>query len=612
MGRGAGEGEPLKFLKVLLGLAIALLLGFSWAEAGARSVTIVSPPAGASLSGTATVAVDAQSVKRYKLYLDSHKIAIRSRRVSGTHTFTFDTTRFAAGGHSLSVIAFKGTRKGRYSRYAAMTAIPVTIAAHGPKKTPRGRKTPTPTPAKTATPVPTKTATPTRTPTATAKSTTTATPSATPTPNATTYYVAPSGSDTSGNGSAAKPWRTIQHAVNLAKSGWTINVNGSGGANYAENVSITSSGTSTAPITLNGVSGRPKLRNFTISGSYWTVNNFDLSNQTSGNSGYGVYVTGSAAHVLVENNYVHELCQEGIYESSGVRYITLSNNRIWRAEMSGITINGVNGTVEGNEVWDTQQYPAKAGGIYSSCPSRGGADADGLRFFGQHQMITHNYFHDVQEGNTTNPNPHVDCFQTWGNSAMTVDDITIDSNICRWPGWQHASTGSNHVAMIEGPSGAVGTVRFENNLFSNMYQGIIIGSNVATIKVWLNTFDHIAQEAVDFQSTRSKADEVGDNIFFDSGNGGDSYTTSGAVTLYSNDCIMRSGANCGTYPSNYPHISVNPMFVSSGDSTGGGADYHLQGGSPLLGSASTVPAVDVDFDGVTRPAGTYSHGAYQQ
>jgi Right handed beta helix region len=400
--------------------------------------------------------------------------------------------------------------------------------------------------------------------------------------------------------------------VNLAKSGWTINVDGSGGANYAENVSITSSGTSTAPITLNGVGGQPKLRNFTISGSYWTVNNFDISNQSSGNSGYGVYVTGSAAHVLVENNYVHELCQEGINESSGVRYITLSNNRIWRAEMSGITIDGMNGTVQDNEVWDTQQYPANAGGIYSSCPSRGGADADGVRFFGQHQLIAHNYIHDVRIDNTTNPTPHIDCFQTWGNSAMTVDDITIDSNVCRWPAW-FSTGGANHVAMIEGLNGnSVGTVRFQNNLFSNMLQGILIGSSVATVKVWLNTFDHIAQEGVVFLTPRSSADEVGDNIFFDSGSGGDSYTTSGAVTLYNNDCIMRSGANCGTYPANYPHVSVTPMFVSRGDSTGAGADYHLQGGSPLLGSASTVPAVDVDFDGVTRPPGTYSHGAYQQ
>ena len=117
---------------------------------------------------------------------------------------------------------------------------------------------------------------------------------------------------------------------------------------------------------------------------------------------------------------------------------------------------------------------------------------------------------------------------------------------------------------------------------------------------------------MDFESARSSTDEVGDNIFFDSGNGGDSYTTTSAVTLYSNDCIMRSGADCGTYPSNYSHLKLNPGFVNSGNSSGAGADYHLQAASPLLGTATTITGVNTDFDDITRSAGSYSFGAYQQ
>jgi hypothetical protein len=429
------------------------------------------------------------------------------------------------------------------------------------------------------------------------------------------YNVSLSGSDETGDGSASNPWRTIQHAAQLAQPGWTINVDGTNGAAYTEEVSITSSGTAAAPIALNSISGQAAVLNFTISGSYWTVNNFDVSNQTSGDgvsNGYGIHVTGKAKGVVIENNYIHELCQEGIFEDPRVSHVTLLNNRIWRAEMAGINIDGAYGLVQGNEVWDTQQYPANAGGIYSVCSARDGADADGMRFFGQHQMITQNYYHDINVGSPTNPDSHTDCYQTWGQKTAPVNDITINANICRGLGWLQTSPGgANHIASIEGIDGKVGTVRFSNNLFSNMFQGIIIGNNVAAVKVWLNTIDHIEQEAVDYSTPRKKVDQIGDNIFFDVGDGMDSYTDARGMTLFDNVCIMRSGADCGSYPSNYAHISVNPDFVNPGDSTGSGADYHLQAGSPLLGKGSTVTWVRTDRDGVARPTRAYSIGAYQ-
>ena len=79
---------------------------------------------------------------------------------------------------------------------------------------------------------------------------------------------------------------------------------------------------------------------FSISGSYWVINGFDISTQSNTNDGYGIYIFGAAAHDTVQNNYIHELCHEGIYMEPTVSYISVINNRIWRAEMAGAQVDG--------------------------------------------------------------------------------------------------------------------------------------------------------------------------------------------------------------------------------------------------------------------------------
>jgi hypothetical protein len=76
---------------------------------------------------------------------------------------------------------------------------------------------------------------------------------------------------------------------------------------------------------------------------------------------------------------------------------------------------------------------------------------------------------------------------------------------------------------------------------------------------------------------------------------------------------MRAGVTPGTYCSNAPYLSVNPLFVNAGDSTGGGADYHLQAGSPIKDNGVTLPQVINDYDGKARPIGAgYSIGAFER
>jgi hypothetical protein len=570
-------------------------------------VSFVSPVSGQKLSGTITAALsfstppsttNPNAVWWTQLSVDGKTIT------DGYNNLPWDTNTVANGSHSLRIdgYAYNGTTS------IGNSIISVTVSNSGSSATATATPTPSSTPTSKPTLTPTPSSTTTGKPTATPTLGSTPTPTSTPTPSGSTFYVSPTGSD-SASGSSGAPWRTIQKAASTLKAGQTAIVSA---GNYGERVSIANSGTSANPITLQVASGADvQLLGFDLSGSNWVLNGFDISTQTNGSEGYGIYVTGSASYDTIENNYIHELCHEGIFMDPTVSHISVLTNRMWRAEMAGAQVDGTYELVKGNEVWGTQQYPASAGGIYAGCTIAGGADADAFRFFGQHNVFQQNYAHDIYTQSPTNPNPHTDCFQTWGSTAMEVDDILIEQNLCRWP--VASTTVDAETAMIEGVDGLIGTVTFQNNEFSNMRQGIQLGSNVGALHVYNNTWDHLLQEGVIFIDMRSSADEFINNIYYDVGAGGDSYAVvpSGSPLFVDNDFYMPGGGTLGTYPTVEPYISVAPMFVNYGDATGAGADFHLQAGSPLKGAGTTLTEVVNDFYGTSRVGAAYSIGAAQ-
>ena len=198
---------------------------------------------------------------------------------------------------------------------------------------------------------------------------------------------------------------------------------------------------------------------------------------------------------------------------------------------------------------------------------------------------------------------------------MTVSDILIERNTCRWPGtnqFQLANINASTPGNIGVNEGWVTNVTYQNNLFSNMGQGINIEGGVGTVNVYNNTFVHIAQEGLVCNGARTSADQIHNNIFYDVGDGGDSYTSGCQNSTFGNNVFyMPGGASVGTYPNISPYLSINPMFVNYGDSTGAGADFHLQPSSLLKGAGVTIPTVTDDFYGTSRVGSAYSVGAAQ-
>ncbi|MBV8774672.1 MAG: right-handed parallel beta-helix repeat-containing protein [Deltaproteobacteria bacterium] len=341
-------------------------------------------------------------------------------------------------------------------------------------------------------------------------------------------------------------------------------------------MSVATSGTPTNPVIYDGHGAMSK--GFDVSGSYVVIQNWNISTQAIGTNAYGVFVHNGAHNVTIQNNSIHDLCNEGVAMDATVSYITVASNTIYRASMSGIHADGKYANVQGNDVSLTMQYPDRLGGIFSVCQELNGADADAIRFFGLGHVIAHNELHDVPFGgwgSAASPDPHTDCFQTWGASGETTDNILIEYNDCRAS--SPAATSGIEISSLAGLDGPVGTITYKYNTFANMKQGINIESNVGAVVFDHNSVAHILEEILIFGEPTTSASAITNNIFYDTGGGGDSYTTSLGPTISNNDCILATGNPCGRYPLTAPAVSLNPQFASlgSGSDPWLSLDFHL-------------------------------------
>ena len=342
--------------------------------------------------------------------------------------------------------------------------------------------------------------------------------------------------------------------------------------------SITASGTSSNPLVFDGT-GRPISLGFDVSGSYVTIQNWNISTQVNQP---GIHVMGSASHISITENYIHELCQEGVYVEPTASYVSVTSNRIWRAEMAGAQMDGYIGFFSGNEVWDIQQYPSALGGIYASCTRRSGADADGVRVFGTNQNVLTNYFHDIADdwGSARNLNPHTDCVQSWGPLA----GLAYTGNICAWSA--PTSMADKEFCEFEALNGAKTTgLTFTNNVFINGRDGCQFESPITGVNFSNNTLVGVLNEGANFNTN---GNTITNNISYDSGDGGDAAWCASSGNIVTGNVRYNPSGSYGTYCSAYPETRVNPLFVSIGTGFASypNANVHLQIGSPVVGKGA--------------------------
>lgn len=148
------------------------------------------------------------------------------------------------------------------------------------------------------------------------------------------YYVATSGSNTTGNGSLARPWQTIKHAIDkVGGPGVTINVRA---GTYHEHVLINKSGSASggyfilrnydfpSAATINGGTvnigttgyayGLVDVVGESNNPSYITVDGFEIYNFTTANDSLtpaGIHVEGAGTNIQLLNNHIQHIWNTG-------------------------------------------------------------------------------------------------------------------------------------------------------------------------------------------------------------------------------------------------------------------------------------------------------------
>ncbi|MBN2007421.1 MAG: right-handed parallel beta-helix repeat-containing protein [Anaerolineae bacterium] len=402
------------------------------------------------------------------------------------------------------------------------------------------------------------------------------------------YYVDPSGSDGTGDGSIGSPWRTIQHAVEQLQPGDTALVRS---GTYA-GARLENSGTAAGYLTLKAAPGATviingpgpqnthqsalEVENWDTPVAYWIIEGLEVT----GAPGWGIDVRGGeyahAHHIVVRGNHVHDNGSSGQRTGIFAAFtddVLIENNDTHNNTEHGIYVNNSSDRfVIRNNV---SHHNANCG-IHLN----GDADMgdDGTMSDGQ---VTGNTIYDNGTGGS-------------GINMDGVERTTVANNLLY-------NTHNTGIAVFQG-NGAIcsSSNRIVNNtilIADNGRWALTMGPGCANNVVLNNIFysNHSYRGSID-------ADQGVVNLVSDYNIVVNRFTTDGGDSILTLAQWQALGYDAHSFMATPAQLFVNPA-------TG---DYHLEEGSPAINAGIVLADVTTDMDGNSRPSGpTHDIGAYE-
>jgi hypothetical protein len=382
-----------------------------------------------------------------------------------------------------------------------------------------------------------------------------------------TYYVSTTGSDTN-PGTASAPFQSFNKAISMLAAGDELQIYG---GTYTQQLSVTKSGTSSAPIRIKAVPGQTVIidgegtrdelvlvpdgassvnisdltcRNASVvcvllRGTYINVSNFEVS----GAEKFGIRVTGS--YVTVENSSIHDNVLENVNGTN--------TTGGWGSALRSAQATGDNNVFRFNDVFHNWGEGIIAGS--SSSQVYGNTVHDN---FSKNIYVGNTHDVDVYQNVTYSTDPE------WFRSGNPADCISLSEE------------------LINPTYGAqLGNIRVFNNITSNCKTGI--GYSYAEVSdngcdnclFAFNTITSSENACIKVISGPKNHIEIADNI-----------CSAGIINVPSGD------------------ISVHDNLMGDAHLTGGPMNdpdsYRLLPDSPAIGAGVDV-GISSDFYGVLRP-----------
>jgi parallel beta-helix repeat protein len=370
------------------------------------------------------------------------------------------------------------------------------------------------------------------------------------------------GSDSPGNGSEAKPWRTIGYGISRLGAGDTLYVKA---GTYNETLDITGpAGSAGAPTVIRAYPGQAvTIRGDGVNTGRLRINrtrHLTLEGFGVTNFNQGIFVEGSD-HILLRNCAVYGVGQEGISIHSNSSYVT----------------------VEGCTVHDTGTWKYNGEGIYVGRGDSAPVDVDNTNNV---TLLRNTIYNTTDEAIELKIGTH---------------DITVDGNTIH-----HANTALNGFggAAIE-VNQSVGSVQHWNRnpnqvVRNNVVHDVGPGKG-ATL---YNSGIRAGTGGAYYNNLVYDINPLGDGILVDN-ESGDSYTR----CLYHNTIDVPSARAVAGSAAADIRNNIGPAAANNIPTSGiyfvdrAGADYHLVPRSaPINAGLDLTATVPTDIEGVSRSA----------
>lgn len=391
-----------------------------------------------------------------------------------------------------------------------------------------------------------------------------------------TYYVDPSGSDTSGDGSILHPWKSIRHAATQVSAGDTVLINP---GSYEGDIYVDTDGTAAEPVTFRangpGViiegSGGDRDAFFIEFADYVVVEGLTIQHATraglrismsdhvtirrctfADNGTWGLFTDFSDYTTVEDSESYGSEDEHGIYISNSSDYPIIRHNRLHHNRGCGLHMNGdismggdgiiSNGLVEGNTIYEN----GLGGGS--------GINMDGVT----HSMVRNNLLYNNHAGGIT-------LYQIDGGSGS--HDNKVYNNTVLMPSDGRWAINIPNISDTN------------NKLFNNI---------AYTTHTWRGSISIASPTLAGFESDYNV---VMDRFSVDDGNS--------RINLLAWQAF---GYDTHSIIATPIQLFINPAS----------ADYRLKPGSPAIDHGFLLPDVTEDLAGNPRPSGlTHDIGAYE-